>query len=49
MELSKAELEMIGGALHYFIVKGKELNSSEDYSHYEELLSRIKEQTDGHK
>lgn len=41
MNFNTAELEMISGALHYFINKGEELNSSEDYSHYKELLKKI--------
>ena len=41
MSFNTDELEMISGALHYFIKKGEELNPGEDYSHYKNLLAKI--------
>lgn len=41
MDFNTNELEMISGALDYFVTRGEELNPDEDYSHYKALLSKI--------
>ena len=46
MTFNTEELEIIQGALHYYVKKGEELSPTEDLSHYKKLLSKINKDLD---
>lgn len=43
MSFTKNEMQMIEGALDYFIKRSNELKLEEDMSHYDALLTKVKE------